>query len=77
MSALELGPELFRFESHASWVNHASRAWAKHSIAVNDTLCIDAKGRHCFIGRDFRIAHEDGAFPVTVHLRRADLRAAA
>jgi hypothetical protein len=71
--AANLGPKLFDFATFSRWVNHAQHAWKDAGVPVNYTLCIDAKGRHCFIGRDFMIARDDGSFPVTVHLRRADL----
>lgn len=71
--AAAMGPMLFAFATHAHWVMNAQTAWKKAGVRSENTLCIDAKGRHCFIGRDFRIAKEDDAFPVTVYLRRADL----
>mgnify|MGYP000408478291 CR=1 FL=1 len=75
MSTANLGPKLFSFTSFAHWVNHAQHAWRDAGVSVHHTLCIDAKGRHCFIGRDFMIARDDGSFPVTVHWRREDLAA--
>lgn len=77
MSAVQLGPKLFEFETFNCWVNHAQRAWKAADVSVHHTLCIDAKGRHCYIGRDFMVARDDGTFPVAVHLRRDDLKEAA
>ncbi len=66
------GDVLCQFRSHEEWVSKA-RSWLggisggglkykKQERAV----CVDAKGRVCLSGREFRIAHEEGAFPVTV-----------
>lgn len=73
MSTANLGPKLFSFATFGHWVNHAQTAWKMAGVSVHHTLCIDAKGRHCYIGRDFMIARNEGSFPVDVHLRRADL----
>lgn len=74
---VQLGPKLFEFHSFSNWANHAQTAWKKAGVSVHHTLCIDAKGRHCYIGRDFMIARDEGAFPVSVHLRRVDLQEVA
>lgn len=71
--ALKLGPKLFQFATFGGWVNHAQRAWKEIGVRSDDTLCIDAKGRVCSIGRDFMIARDEGAFPVSVHLKRDDM----
>lgn len=70
---IHLGPALFQFGSQGKWITHASTAWKNVGVRAEDTLCIDAQGRICSIGRDFRVAHEDGSFPVTVYLKRSDL----
>lgn len=70
---LNLGPKLFEFGSFVSWVNHAQRAWEKHGVRSEDTLCIDAAGRICRIGRDFMKARDEGRFPVAVYLMRDDM----
>lgn len=51
------------FVSFENWVKRAQRALSgpSHSPAA---ICVDAKGRRCHIGSDFRRAHEEGAFPV-------------
>jgi len=71
--AVKLGPLLFQFDSFAGWVNHAQNAWKKRGVRSADTLCIDALGRICLIGRDFMIARDEQQFPVRVHLIRRDL----
>ncbi len=77
MSAVQLGRQLFAFQTFSDWANNAQHAWKAAGVSVHHTLCIDAKGRHCYIGRDFMVARDDGTFPVAVHLRRDDLKEAA
>jgi hypothetical protein len=56
-----------RFED---WVNHASSWLAGPNTPLDavgqklSAVCVDAKGRRCFIGADFMRARDDGAFPV-------------
>ena len=45
--------------SFQNWVNHATR-----DIGGMNAACYDAKGRRCLIGKDFKLADEEGAFPV-------------
>lgn len=46
------------FEQFHQWVNKAS-TWLDQ-----DSVCVDAQGRLCKIGRDFMRARDEGAFPV-------------
>lgn len=70
---VQFGAELFKFQSFSGWVNHAYIAWKEIGVRSEDTICLDAKGRICRIGRDMAIARDEGAFPVTVYLKRGDL----
>lgn len=70
---VHLGPAVIQFQSFSSWVNRAQHAWQAIGVRSDDTICLDAKGRMCRMGRDFMIARDEGAFPVTVYLKRADL----
>jgi hypothetical protein len=45
--------------THRHWVIYATR-----DIGGMNAACYDQKGRRCLCGKDFRIADEDGAFPV-------------
>lgn len=72
-ATFQLGAALFRFNSFSGWANQAQTAWKDAGVRVDDTICIDAKGRICSIGRDFMIARDEDAFPVTVYLKRADM----
>ncbi len=67
---VKLGPYLFQFDSYLGWVNHAQRAWKKAGIRSDYTICLDAQGRPCRIGRDFMAARDQGAFPVKVYALR-------
>lgn len=48
-----------QFTSHQSWVNKAS-TW------VNGGICLDKNGLQLSNGGDFRLANEQGNFPVTI-----------
>ena len=70
---IELGPLLFQFDSFSGWVNHAQKAWKRAGVSSGDTVCLDAAGRICLIGRDFMKARDEGMFPVVVFLVRDDI----
>lgn len=62
-----------QFDTFQDWVNHASRALTgveystgglgRDGIGV-PSVCVDAKGRRCAIGKDFMRARDEDAFPV-------------
>lgn len=73
-----MGERNQQFNSHAEWVNFASR-WLTNHPRYNNTehsknkpwrgehfsaLCFDAKGRRCRNGGDFKRAHDENSFPV-------------
>lgn len=65
---VQLGPELFHFDSFQQWVDKA-QGWFKSAGQRScDHICLDAAGRVCMIGRDFMRARDEGTFPVTVYL---------
>ena len=76
-SPVVLGPFMFQFASFDGWVSGAQRAWRSRGVRSDDTLCIDAAGRICRIGGDFRKARDDNAYPVRVYLMREDMQPAA
>lgn len=55
------------FKSHADWVSFATHrltgVYGTMGEAVS-AICVDAFGRRCNIGADFRRAEEEGAFPI-------------
>ena len=71
---IQIGPELFRFTSHAQWVNKAA-SWFKHSGAARfGYVCIDAAGRVCTHGKQFGRARDEETFPVIVYAVDPELR---
>lgn len=70
---IKVGPKLFSFKDHSDWVNHASQAWKRAGWRPEHTVAVDQACRIVSIGRDFRIAKEESAFPVDVYLAREDL----
>ena len=70
---IELGDKLFEFSSEQDWINRAQRAWRCLGLrADEDTVCVDAIGRVCRIGRDFITATKDSAYPISIYLYRND-----
>ncbi len=62
-----------QFQSEQEWVNKA-RSWlggisggGMRYKPAEKTVCVDAKGRRCAIGRDFMQATKDGAYPVSAY----------
>jgi hypothetical protein len=51
------------FSTFNDWVNRAQRVLSVPSHKPN-AICVDAKGRRCFIGADMARARDEGAFPV-------------
>jgi len=49
-----------KWETFQSWVNYATR-----DIGGMNAACYDEKGRRCLIGKDFMLADEERAFPVS------------
>lgn len=68
--SIELDRELFVFHSMQDWVDDG-REWyaacAARGVLVYDTIAIDAVGRVVRSGREFRIANEEGTYPITVY----------
>lgn len=69
---IQLGQWIFAFRTFDEWVNHATHLWHLHRIPSDETLCVDAKGRVCTMGKHFMIARDDGAFPIGVYWLRSD-----
>ena len=49
-----------QWSSMQDWINHATR-----DIGGMNAACYDIKCRRCLIGKDFRIADEENAYPVS------------
>jgi hypothetical protein len=55
------------FRSHADWVSFAQSRLTGVRGSVGEevkAICVDAFGRRCNVGADFRRAQEENAFPV-------------
>lgn len=66
---ISIGPKLFEFTHFGQWVNKATMLFAQHGANSINAIAIDAKGRICSTGKDFRIAKETDAFPVSVFFK--------
>jgi hypothetical protein len=64
--AVTVGPLLFEFASHAQWVNKASSWFRSYRVTGSDTICVDAKGRICRIGKQFMRAEKEQTYPIRV-----------
>lgn len=64
--AVTVGPLLFEFATHAQWVNKASSWFRSYGVTGSDTLCVDAKGRICRIGKQFMRAEKEQTYPIRV-----------
>jgi len=65
--AIELGPELFRFESLSEWKGLGRNPWIRDGVNIHNAVAIDARGRLCPTGAQFIRAEEEGAYPVVVY----------
>lgn len=57
-----------QFDTFEDWVDHASRALVNPRDGVSHEyapmICIDARGRRCFMGAQFMRARDEDAFPI-------------
>jgi hypothetical protein len=70
---VEVGPELFRFETFQQWVNKAASWFRRAGVSSADVLCVDRRGRICTGGTEFIRANKEGTFPVVAYLVASDL----
>lgn len=63
------GRMLFEFTSHEDWVQRAAHAFKFHGVRGVDCICVDAIGRLCPMGMQFRRAREQSTFPIRVYLQ--------
>ena len=74
---VQLGKPVFEFASHAQWENKAQSWFSRHALTSHNSLCLDTRNRPCISGREFKRAHEEGAFPVRVYSLTAAALAAS
>lgn len=67
---IEVGDALFEFTSFQNWVNTARRKFERAGVKGYEVICLDTKGRICERGLHFKVARDDGSFPVTVYAIR-------
>jgi len=61
-----VGDELFSFSDFENWCDTAKWKFESSRLSGHDAICVDARGRLCFRGKDFMRARDDGSFPVRV-----------
>lgn len=64
--------KLFSFASFSSWSGQAQKATQVRGLEMDQTLCIDQKGRVCSAAKHFVVAREESAFPIDVYQMLAD-----
>jgi hypothetical protein len=64
---IQVGPELFRFDSETQWVNKAQSWFRNCGVGLNRYICIDKSGRICKHGADFMRATAEKTYPIVVY----------
>lgn len=64
---VEVGEELFRFTSKAEWIAKAKSWFQNTGAKSDDCICVDARGRICTSGKEFRRADEEQTYPIIVY----------
>lgn len=65
---VNLGEELFRFDSFSRWVDTAATLFRRHGLKHGyGYVCVDASARICQTGREFTRARDEGTFPIVVY----------
>ena len=59
--------ELFRFSSEQDWINKGQSRYANCVVRQGHYITIDALGRVMHMGKCFKSATEQGAYPVVVY----------
>lgn len=59
--------ELFRFSSEQDWINKGQSRYVNCGVRQGHYITIDALGRVMHMGKCFRSATEQGAYPVVVY----------
>lgn len=64
---VQLGPELFRFESMQQWVDKGRSWYATCGYTEYKLVTIDAVGRIVKTGYEFMRARDEGTYPISVY----------
>lgn len=70
---VNLGPEVFRFETFWIWVHKASQYFRRFGVDTDTGVCVDAKGRICTRYEHFWNAREEDAYPIVVYRVRVEV----
>ena len=65
--SVQVKRELFRFHSQQEWVNKAQRWYANCGVRAGHYITVDANGHVMHMGKCFREATRQEAYPVTVY----------
>jgi len=71
--SIVVGEELFAFASFEQWVNKTAGWFRSYRVRSDDTLCVDAVGRICRVGKQFMRARDEGTFPIRVFMAVVDV----
>jgi hypothetical protein len=63
---ITVGDEVFRFSNFEDWCDTARYKFESSGLSSHDAICVDARGRLCFKGKDFMQARDDRSFPIRV-----------
>ena len=64
---IQVGRELFRFESLTKWVNYATFMFANCGVCSCDVIAINFQGRICSCGDHFMRADRENTYPIRVY----------
>ena len=64
---INVGELLFEFETFGEWVNKATVKFERCGYRGSQTICVDAHGRICTLGKQFMLARDEEAFPIKVY----------
>lgn len=64
---ITVGELAFHFTSKQHWINKGHDWYARHGLIDGRAISIDAKGRICKTGLEFRRAEEENAYPINVY----------
>lgn len=65
--AIKVKRELFRFSSEQDWVNKGQSRYTNCGVRHGHYITIDALGRVMHMGKCFKCAKEQSAYPVVVY----------
>lgn len=70
--AITVGKKLFEYMSYADWQRNARMVFESHHVTTSEVICVDAMGRLCVLGSDFKMAEQDESYPINVYSVRVD-----